>query len=109
VAAEEPFASRGAAEALCDTRRRAPGTPQHRLADVNMLQSRGEGGLDLLVYKQFFGDAEAGYRQLGWRVHAIEPNPEFCEAHRAAGHEVFEYACADRLSQHVASNDLYVR
>jgi FkbM family methyltransferase len=35
------------------------------------------------------------YRDLGWRVLAVEPNPAFCEAHRAAGHEVFQYACSD--------------
>ena len=37
----------------------------------------------------------AMYRDIGWRVIAIEPNPVFCEAHRAAGHEIFEYACSD--------------
>jgi FkbM family methyltransferase len=35
------------------------------------------------------------YRTLGWRVIAIEPNPVFCQAHRAAGYEVLEYACSD--------------
>ena len=28
------------------------------------------------------------FREHGWRVFAIEPNPEFCELHRQAGFEV---------------------
>jgi FkbM family methyltransferase len=73
-----------------------------------------EGEIDVLVRERFFPGAAAGvfldvgaagpdflsvsrlYRQLGWRVIAIEPNPLFCEAHRAAGHDVLQYACADR-------------
>jgi FkbM family methyltransferase len=37
----------------------------------------------------------ASYRALGWKVIAIEPNPEFCAAHRALGHDVLEYAASD--------------
>lgn len=37
----------------------------------------------------------ASYRALGWTVIAIEPNPVFCAAHRALGHEVLEYAASD--------------
>jgi FkbM family methyltransferase len=37
----------------------------------------------------------ASYRALGWKIVAIEPNPAFCAAHRALGHEVYEYACSD--------------
>lgn len=37
----------------------------------------------------------ASYRALGWKVIAIEPNPEFCAAHRALGHNVLEYAASD--------------
>lgn len=78
------------------------------------MQTRGEGELDRIVYEHFFPAAPTGvfvdvgaarpdflsmsalYRELGWRVIAIEPNPVFCEAQRAAGHEVLEYACGDR-------------
>ncbi|HEX3391551.1 MAG TPA: FkbM family methyltransferase [Solirubrobacteraceae bacterium] len=35
------------------------------------------------------------YRDLGWNVVSIEPNPKFCELHRAHGHEVLQYACGD--------------
>lgn len=35
------------------------------------------------------------YRRDGWQVVSVEPNPAFCEAHRALGHEVLEYACGD--------------
>ena len=71
------------------------------------MDARAEGGLDRIVHERFFGDASAGvfvdvgaarpdylsfYRSAGWRVIVIEPNPEFCAAHRALGHEVLEYA-----------------
>ena len=72
-----------------------------------------EGDLDQIVRDRFFPGLAAGvfvdvgaarpdflsmsalYRTLGWRVIAIEPNPTFCQAHRAAGYEVLEYACSD--------------
>jgi FkbM family methyltransferase len=77
------------------------------------VRSRAEHGLDRIVYDAFFRGVSRGvfvdvgaagpdflsmsamYRDIGWRVIAVEPNPTFCEAHRAAGHEVHEYACAD--------------
>ena len=37
----------------------------------------------------------ASFRELGWKIVAIEPNPEFCAAHRALGYEIYEYACSD--------------
>jgi FkbM family methyltransferase len=37
----------------------------------------------------------AGFRSSGWKVVSIEPNPEFCAAHRALGNEVLEYAVSD--------------
>lgn len=81
---------------------------------VGEIRSRAEGGIDLLVYQQFFAGNRSGvlvdvgaagpellsvsalYRELGWRVIAVEPNPAFCEAWRDAGLNVLEYACADR-------------
>jgi FkbM family methyltransferase len=44
----------------------------------------------------------AHFRALGWKVVAIEPNPEFCAAHRAIGHDVLEYACSDEESDNAA-------
>jgi FkbM family methyltransferase len=38
----------------------------------------------------------ASYRERGWNVIAIEPNPDFCDMHRALGHEVLQYACSDQ-------------
>jgi FkbM family methyltransferase len=35
------------------------------------------------------------FRALGWRVISIEPNPDFCAAHRALGNEVLQYAASD--------------
>src|SRR5271165_2783567 len=72
-----------------------------------------EGDVDRKVRARFFPDQASGvlvevgaaqpdylsvgasYRDLGWDVVAIEPNPEFCELHRARGHDVLEYACGD--------------
>jgi len=75
--------------------------------------SQGEGGIDLIVQRRFFPEGtgrvfvEVGaarpdylsmsalFRAAGWKVILVEPNPEFCALHRAAGHEVLQYACAD--------------
>lgn len=75
--------------------------------------NRAEGDVDKIVLRRFFGDrigvfVEVGaarpdflsvsalYRERGWKVIAIEPNPTYCDMHRASGHEVLEYACGDR-------------
>lgn len=42
----------------------------------------------------------ASFRALGWKVIAIEPNPDFCAAHRALGHEVLQYAASDSDADH---------
>jgi FkbM family methyltransferase len=75
--------------------------------------SGAEGHVDEAVRARFFPAQPAGvlvevgaahpaylslsalYRGLGWRVIAVEPNPEFCELHRAQGHEILQYACGD--------------
>ncbi|MBV9064356.1 MAG: FkbM family methyltransferase [Methylobacteriaceae bacterium] len=73
-----------------------------------------EHDIDLIVQEHFFADAgkpgvlvEVGaarpdylsisesFRNRGWKIIAIEPNPEFCAAHRKCGHEVLQYACSD--------------
>jgi len=74
--------------------------------------NRAEHDIDLKVFNKFFDDGKknrifvdvgaarpdylsisAFFRDNGWRVIAIEPNPEFAELHRSLGHEVLEYAC----------------
>lgn len=35
------------------------------------------------------------YRDLGWRVFSVEPNPDFCALHRSRGYQVLQYACGD--------------
>jgi FkbM family methyltransferase len=73
-----------------------------------------EGGVDRRVHARFFSGQTDGvmvevgaarpdylslsalYRSLGWAVLSIEPNPDFCELHRAQGHQVLQYACGDR-------------
>ena len=69
--------------------------------------------MDRLVVSRFFRDSSGGvlvevgaarpdflsvgasFRQRGWTVISVEPNPEFCELHRAAGNHVLQYACGD--------------
>src|ERR1700730_17474061 len=72
-----------------------------------------EGNVDEAVRTRFFPGQRSGvlvevgaahpaylslsalYRDLGWRVVAVEPNPEFCELHRTRGHEILQFACGD--------------
>jgi FkbM family methyltransferase len=74
---------------------------------------QAEGNVDALVWDRFFPaetsgvlvevgaahpdylSVSASYRKRGWNVISVEPNPEFCELHRAQGHEVLQYACGD--------------
>ncbi len=37
----------------------------------------------------------AAFRKRGWKIIAVEPNPEFCSLHHARGFEVLEYACSE--------------
>jgi len=73
-----------------------------------------EDQIDRLVRETFFRDyshkgviVEVGaagpeylsisrhFRESGWRVLAIEPNPDFCALHQQAGFDVLQYACGD--------------
>jgi FkbM family methyltransferase len=75
----------------------------------------GEMGIDEFIRNTFFPDysyrgvyVEVGaagpeflsmsmhFRENGWRVIGIEPNPEFCRMHHEKGYEVLQYACGDR-------------
>jgi FkbM family methyltransferase len=76
-------------------------------------EHKAEGNVDARVRARFFPHATSGvlvevgaahpdylsvgasYRELGWKVIAVEPNPEFCELHRAQGHDILQYACGD--------------
>lgn len=83
-------------------------------------QSSAEHNIDILVRDKFFPPSRfsrflpqrrtivevgaarpdylsisASFRKAGWKVIAIEPNPAFCEAHRAQGLDVLQYACSD--------------
>jgi len=79
-----------------------------------------EGNVDNIVFDAFFADRRgtgvfvevgaarpdylsisARFRAAGWKVLAIEPNPDFCSAHRAAGYDVLEYTCSDTKSDNV--------
>ncbi len=75
--------------------------------------NHAEGDVDLVVKQRFFRQQSSGvfvevgaagpdflsisamYRKMGWTVFSIEPNPVFCELHRAQGFDVLEYACGD--------------
>lgn len=72
-----------------------------------------EGNIDRIILDAFFPQRPRGvlvevgaalpdylsisatFRSLDWKVISIEPNPDFCAAHRAIGHAVLEYACSD--------------
>lgn len=41
------------------------------------------------------------FRENGWRIISIEPNPEFCELHRKKGFEILQYACGDHDQDNV--------
>ncbi len=76
--------------------------------------ARGEGRVVGLVQRAFFAgrgpgvivdvgaarpdylSVSAHFRSLGWRVIAIEPNPEFCRLYGERGLEVLQYACGSR-------------
>jgi hypothetical protein len=64
-----------------------------------------EGNIDRLVERRFFGSVDNGtmleigaarpdwlsmgalFRDKGWDVLSVEPNPSFADMHRAAGHD----------------------
>lgn len=54
----------------------------------------GAAGPELLSVSRHF-------RESGWRVVAIEPNPAFCDMHRQAGFDVLQFACGDRDEDNV--------
>src|SRR5262245_56247934 len=76
--------------------------------------NRAEGDVDQIVRRRFFRNQSTGvfvdvgaanpdflsvsalYRSLGWTVIAIEPNPAFCDMHRARGHDILQYACGEQ-------------
>ena len=47
----------------------------------------------------------ASFRERGWMVIAIEPNPYFYEQHLSAGHQILQYACSNEDKDQV---DFYV-
>lgn len=90
-------------------------TPLDLMSTKESQITTAEGNVDRIVHERFFPAANyvgvfvdvgaarpdylsisAYYRNLGWRVIAIEPNPEFYEMHRLRGHEVYPFACGDR-------------
>lgn len=90
-------------------RRDIDGVAQHK-GNVRMA---AEDNVDLIVLKTFFPGKKDGvlvevgaahpeylsisaaFRQRGWKIIAIEPNPDFCAIHIQKGFEVLEYACSD--------------
>ncbi len=47
----------------------------------------------------------SSFRRLGWKIIAVEPNPDFCALHRERGYTVYQYACSDTESD---SQEFYV-
>lgn len=83
-------------------------------------KNEAEGNIDRLIQRRFFRESGSGmlfvevgaarpdylslsalYRSLGWRIIAIEPNPEFCALHREKGYEILQYACGDHDQDNV--------
>ncbi|ADL02596.1 FkbM family methyltransferase [Brevundimonas subvibrioides] len=73
-----------------------------------------EGDIDRIVQEAHFPDGSAPgvmveigaahpddlsisrrFRDRGWRILAVEPNPAFCEEHRKRGYAVLQFACSD--------------
>ena len=72
-----------------------------------------EDNVDVIVQNTFFPNKTDGvlvevgaarpdylsisaiFREKGWKILAVEPNPDFCELHKARGYDVLEYACSD--------------
>lgn len=75
-----------------------------------------EHDIDVIVRDEFFKNVKEGvllevgaarpdylsisasYRALGWKIIAVEPNPDFCVLHRELGYEILEYAASDTES-----------
>lgn len=82
-----------------------------------------EKDIDLVVSDRFFANKRDGllvevgaarpdflsigasFRQKGWKVLSIEPNPVFYQMHLDLGNDVLQYACSDRDADDV---DFYV-
>lgn len=79
------------------------------------MKFHGEGGIDKVIrtvffpkraYKGVFVEVGAGdpsylsigkhFRDSGWNVISVEPNPYFVKRHREAGNNVLEYACGEK-------------
>jgi FkbM family methyltransferase len=57
----------------------------------------GDGGVlvEIGAARPDYLSISASYRALGWKIIAIEANPEFCAAHGALGYDVLMYAVRD--------------
>lgn len=82
--------------------------------EISLKHFYGEKGVDECIRNAFFPDysyhgifVEVGaagpeflsmsmhFRENGWRVIGIEPNPAFCKLHQEKGYEILQYACGD--------------
>jgi FkbM family methyltransferase len=103
--APPPAAPPATAPAAAGPTPAAPGPRANRAEqDVDLVvrdhffPERGYRGLfvDVGAARPDYLSVSALYRGLGWRVLAVEPNPEFAALQRRAGAEVLEYACGTR-------------
>lgn len=76
-------------------------------------KNRAEGDIDVAILSRFFREPSARrrifvdvgaarpdylsisarFREQGWRVIGIEPNPDFAQRHEELGYEIYRYAC----------------
>lgn len=48
-----------------------------------------------------FLSISARFRALGWKIVAVEPNPEFCKLHTDRGYPVYQYACGEKNEDNI--------
>ncbi|WP_020175432.1 FkbM family methyltransferase [Methyloferula stellata] len=60
-------------------------------------KGKSDGGVfvEIGAARPDFLSISASFRSLGWKIIAVEANPDFCALHRALGYNVYEYACSD--------------
>lgn len=90
------------------------------------MKFHGEGGIDRVIRSVFFplkadkgvfvevGAADPAYisiskhfRDSGWDVISIEPNPYFAKRHREAGNRILEYACGPKDEDNIEFEVVY--
>jgi FkbM family methyltransferase len=79
----------------------------------------GELGIDKIIYDEYFkgkigimvevGAANpiylsmsTGFKEMGWRIIAVEPNPKFVQLQKNENREIYEYALSNEIADNVS-------